>query len=542
MNPVNMASHEVEKLPSVLVGAVFVLCLMPLLLGSGRMELLLLSTTQQRAYHLHTLLEWSAFYTALCTMILGLIHYVLTRNVTVLILGAALGCAGMMDAIHILISNGLLAVAGDRPDLVPFTWTVSRYFTALLLTLGPCVVLLNQYPVGYRTKYVLLLNTVAIGGLLLGFVHLQIGTNQQAEPSMLSAIMAPPNDTVAILILFLFSLLLCHRLNSIDPNPLLHAMVISMVPQLSSQLYMVFGSKAIYDAHFYVAHALKVLAYLIPFIGMALYHIRTCQQTIQGLKPLQEEHTALLARQAELEQQNSDLHAFNYIAGHDLQEPVRKLIAFCQHLRHDIGTNFSRRAEQDLHYIVDAATRMQVLIHTLLTFSKSGQTAVKYEWLPVDDCVDEVLNILSLRLEETQATVHRDPLPVILGDRCLLTLIYQNLIENALKFVAKQPPVIRLTAEQSDDGWVLGVQDQGIGIKAEQVESIFAPFVRLHNHSEYPGAGVGLTICRMAVERQQGRIWVDTKPEQGVHFKFILGATSEIKDLLPSYQSSALVR
>jgi light-regulated signal transduction histidine kinase (bacteriophytochrome) len=220
---------------------------------------------------------------------------------------------------------------------------------------------------------------------------------------------------------------------------------------------------------------------------------------------------------------------------------VRKLLAFCHHLRRSIGTNLSSRAEQDIHYIIDAATRMQVLIHTLLAFSKSEQTAVKYEWLSVDDCVDEVLDVLALRLKETRATIHRDPLPAILGDRCLLTLIYQNLIENALKFVTKQAPIVRLTAEQTDDGWVLGVQDQGIGIKPEQAESIFAPFVRLHSDGAYPGAGIGLAICRKAVERHQGRIWVDASPGQGAYFKFILGTTVEKKEVSPSSQSSHAV-
>ena len=535
-----MASREVEQLPSLLVGAVFVLCAMPFLLGADRMELLLLSTTQHNAHNLHTLLEWSAFCTTLFTCILGLIHFVLTRNAMVLIIGTALGCAGVTDAIHILMASGLLGVASDRPDLLPYTWTVSRYFTALLITVSACIVLLNQYPAGYRKKYVLLLNTVAIGGLLLGFAHLQMA--RSAEPTSLAMIMAPPNDSVAIVVLLLFSLLLFVRLNAIGPNPLLHAMVISMVVQLSAQLYMLFGSKTAFDAYFYTAHVLKVVAYLVPFIGLALYHVRRYQQTLQTLAPLQEANTALAARQTELEQQHAELDAFNYIAGHDLQEPVRKLIAFCHHLRRNIGPNLPRRAEQDLHYIVDAATRMQVLIQTLLAFSKSEQAAVKPTWVSVDDCVDDVLNLLALRLKETRATIHRDPLPAILGDRHILSLIYQNLIDNALKFVADLPPVIRLTAEQTPAGWVLGVQDQGIGLKPGQARSIFAPFTRLHSDADYAGMGVGLAICRKAVERHHGRIWVDTQTGQGAHFKFTLGSTAEENNASSVYQAPLAVR
>lgn len=542
MNPVNMASRSVERLPGMLIGAVFLLCMLPLLVGSDRMELLLLSTTQENAHHLHTLLEWSAFYTTLCTILLGLIHFVLTRSAMVLTISVALGCAGALDAIHVLISNGLLDFGAERPDLIPYTWMVSRYFAALLCTLSACIVLLNQFPVGHSTKYFMLLNTVAVGGLFLGFAHLQMGAGLQTEPSWLAMIMAPPNDSVAILTLFMFGLILFFRLNTIDRNPLLHAMVISMVPHLSAQLYMDFGSNTVFDAYFYVAHALKVVAYLLPFIGLALYHMQTYQQTMQALEPLQDEHTALLSRHAELEEQNAELEAFNYIAGHDLQEPVRKLIAFCHHLRRNVGTNLTKRAEQDLHYIIDAATRMQVLIQSLLAFSKSNQSGVKCEWVSVDDCVDEVLSVLSNRINETRARILRDPLPAIMGDGCILILIYQNLIDNALKFVSQQPAVIRLTAEQTPEGWVLGVQDKGIGINPDQVDSIFAPFYRPAQHSDYAGVGVGLTICRKAVERHQGRIWVDTLPGQGAHFKFTLGTTAVRQDDAPGFLSTATVR
>ena len=106
------------------------------------------------------------------------------------------------------------------------------------------------------------------------------------------------------------------------------------------------------------------------------------------------------------------------------------------------------------------------------------------------------------------------------GDSLLLTQLYQNLLSNAMKFVDGKVPDIRLTAERDGAVWVLGVKDNGIGIQAEYAEQIFAPFRRLHGMTEYEGTGIGLALCRKTVERHGGKIWVESDPGQGSHFKF----------------------
>ncbi|MCZ6872821.1 MAG: ATP-binding protein [bacterium] len=528
MNPTNLANSGQTRLPNLLTGAVFVLCTMPLAFKLSSLDQNVLSSTIQTSHSLHMLLEWSAFYTTLSTVLLALIHFCLTRHAIVLIIGVGIGCMGLMDGLHILISDGLLINQASSP--MSFTWTVSRYFAALLLAITACFTMVKQSHSIHRNASLILLNTIVFGGLVLGFAHFYVAGGQSHQSNLLHLIASPPNDTISIFVLFLCGMLLFHRLHAKEPNALLHAMVISFIPNMSAQVYMSFLSKTPFDTFFYVAHALKVIAYLLPFIGMAMYHIRSSQQTITALEPLNEPQASLVTQTAALEQREAELEEFNYIAAHDLQGPVRKLIAFCHHLRRDLGTNLPKRAEQDIHYIMDTASRMQVLMQTLLTFSQAGRTAVKYEWISVDDCVDDVLSGLATRLQESQATISRDPLPAVWGDPRLLSLIYQNLIDNALKFVAQRQPVIQLTAEQSPEGWILGVQDCGIGIKPEHMEPIFVPFKRLHGHSEYAGSGVGLAICRKAVERQHGRIWVESQPGDGAHFKFVLGTASVGQD------------
>ena len=225
----------------------------------------------------------------------------------------------------------------------------------------------------------------------------------------------------------------------------------------------------------------------------------------------------------ELFRANRELEQFAYLASHDLQEPLRKLIAFSGLLREDIGGALSESAASDLHFITDAAQRMQRLIQDLLALSRVREGNMKVERVALGACADAALEAVALRVEERKARIVRDALPEVTGDRTMLTQLYQNLIGNALKFVGKEPPVLHVTAEQIDGRWVFGIRDNGIGLKPEYAEQIFLPFKRLHTREEYEGTGIGLAICQKAVDLHGGRIWVESAgPGHGAHFKFTL--------------------
>jgi len=237
---------------------------------------------------------------------------------------------------------------------------------------------------------------------------------------------------------------------------------------------------------------------------------------------------SLKGANAELRRQNVELDEFTAVASHDLQEPLRKIIAFGDLLPKDLGDDIPETARQDLGFITDAAKRMRVLIQDLLALSRAGRVALEREPVSLNDCVANAMGALSDRIEKTGAEIARDELPNILGDATQLTQLYQNLIANALKFsVPGRRPEIHLTCEPQNGEVVLGVRDNGIGIKAEYHEQIFAPFKRLHRRDKFDGTGIGLSICRKAVERHGGRIWVESQPDQGAHFRFTLNAISE---------------
>ena len=233
----------------------------------------------------------------------------------------------------------------------------------------------------------------------------------------------------------------------------------------------------------------------------------------------------LRAQNQELGRRNEELDEFTYVASHDLQEPLRKLVAFSELLSADAGPELPERAASDLRHIIDAASRMRQLIDDLLELSRTARSELRLQPVPLDACVDAALERLATRVEESGARIAREPLPTVHGDATLLTQLFQNLLGNALKFVAAgTTPDVHISARRAAEAghWLLGVIDNGIGLRPEYAERIFAPFKRLHSRAEYPGSGVGLAICRRAVERHGGRIWVESSPGRGAHFRFTL--------------------
>ncbi len=233
------------------------------------------------------------------------------------------------------------------------------------------------------------------------------------------------------------------------------------------------------------------------------------------------EHEAALSRQAadldaqavELRRSNAELEQFAYIASHDLQEPLRKIATFCQLLAKRYGDVLDERGAQYIHYAVDGATRMQGLINDLLSYSRVGRLYDARRPVNVELKLDKALQNLAATVEETGAVIERpDPLPQIIGDPTLLSLLWQNLIGNAVKFRhPDRPPVIRVECEQmGEKEWRFCVTDNGIGIEPDFADKIFVIFQRLHSREAYSGTGIGLAMCKKIVENHGGHIWLDT--------------------------------
>lgn len=239
--------------------------------------------------------------------------------------------------------------------------------------------------------------------------------------------------------------------------------------------------------------------------------------------------TALLDEQTiELRRSNAELEQFAYVASHDLQEPLRKVASFCQLLEKRYGDQLDGRGTEYIGYAVDGAKRMQVLINDLLTFSRVGRLNAASADVPLDDELDDALGNLSAAIEESGAEIVRTgPLPTVEGDPTLLTMLWQNLVGNAIKFrkpeVAPRVVIDCVAGTEEREGlWVFTVSDNGIGISEEFSDKVFVIFQRLHAREVYSGTGIGLALCKKIVEHHGGSIWIDNDYTAGTQFTFTL--------------------
>lgn len=229
-------------------------------------------------------------------------------------------------------------------------------------------------------------------------------------------------------------------------------------------------------------------------------------------------------RTATLKRANEALQRFAYIASHDLQEPIRTVRSFNQILARDYKGRLDPKADQYIGFVVDAAARMQQLVTDLMVFArvldqdapKNRNTVYPSQLLAV------VTADLRSLLDESQAVLTWDDLPPVHADETQIKQVFLNLIGNAMKYrQLGTHPRIAVKGECKDGECTFAVQDNGIGIAPQYFDQIFVAFKRLHG-KDYPGSGVGLTICQSIIEEHGGRIWVESEVGRGTTFFFTL--------------------
>ncbi|MGW3345093.1 sensor histidine kinase [Nonomuraea rubra] len=228
----------------------------------------------------------------------------------------------------------------------------------------------------------------------------------------------------------------------------------------------------------------------------------------------------------ELRRSNGELEQFAYVASHDLQEPLRKVASFTQMLEQRYGPQLDERARQYIHYAVDGAKRMQLLINDLLDFSRVGRVTGEKGEVDSGALLERALENLSATLEDAEATVTHDELPRINGNELQLTQLFQNLIENAVKFRSEEPPRVHIGVRRDGDRWEFSCSDNGIGVEHKYADRIFLIFQRLHPRDVYPGTGIGLALCRKIVEYHGGQLWLDGDSDgHGATFRWTIPAS-----------------
>jgi PAS domain S-box-containing protein len=223
-----------------------------------------------------------------------------------------------------------------------------------------------------------------------------------------------------------------------------------------------------------------------------------------------------------LQNANVELEQFAYIASHDLQEPLRTVSTFAQLFMEEYEGKLDEQGNQYIGFILESSNRMRQLIKGLLDYSRIGKEK-KFVEVNYNELIANVLADLEIFIKESNAKINVQPLPVLYSNPTEIRQLFQNLINNAIKFSPKgATPEITITAEKQKDEWRFAVTDNGIGISEENRDKIFVIFKRLHNRSEYEGTGIGLSHCKKIVEQHGGKIWVESEPGKGSTFYFTI--------------------
>ncbi len=231
---------------------------------------------------------------------------------------------------------------------------------------------------------------------------------------------------------------------------------------------------------------------------------------------------------------NRELEAFAYSVSHDLRAPLRGINGFAQILAERHRDDLSEEGQRYVDYVVQSGERMALLIEDLLQYSRMGRRAVRSMPLDCAQVVTEVITALEPMMEEAQARIETpSDFPTVHGDRTLLSQVFSNLIENAIKYHETGiPPLISITCQVEADDVVIRVQDNGIGIAPEYHNKIFDMFQRLHSDEEISGTGIGLALVKKAAYLMEGDVGVESTGEGGSTFwvRLPLGQTEE-KDI-----------
>jgi len=230
----------------------------------------------------------------------------------------------------------------------------------------------------------------------------------------------------------------------------------------------------------------------------------------------------LKATLKDLKRSNTELEQFAYVTSHDLQEPLRMVTSFTQLLQKRYKDKLDKDANDYINFAVDGAARMIRLINDLLIFSRVGTRGKAFTSVDMNVIYNAILNNLIPTINETNAKIACDPLPIIKADMSQMLQLLQNLISNAIKFHSDKPPKIHLSCKVKNNEWMFSVKDNGIGIDKKYTDRIFIIFQRLHKKNEFGGTGIGLAVCKKIIQRHGGKIWVESEIGKGSTFYFTI--------------------
>jgi signal transduction histidine kinase len=528
----NNKFNKYLKTEIVFPSVVLLVCLLPFILNSLGINFcaIYIFNDEHESSHYHALLEWSAVIIAFLTVILAFSYFIVSRDIIAPIIGVALLCSGIMDSFHTLAALEMVEAAASKEDLIPFTWAVTRTFNALVLIIVAfvCLVIIKKSETCRKSEkcqiYMILIISVVFAVTSYVLINYTITSPHLPQSYFPHSFITRPYD-VYPLGLFILAMFIFWRIYVKNRSILTMAIMLEILPLVTLQLYMVFGSSTMFDNDFNIAHYLKIFAYLVFFTGLILDYIRTYRLQKQTTVNLEKTKDKLEKAIANLTISNQELERFAYVASHDLQEPLRSIASYSSLLKNRYGDKLDKTAQSYIKNSCDAAYSMKELVVDLLEHSKLAKSSkLNYEMVNCTKIIDITCNNLVETISLKKAKIiYSKNLPEIKTDAIKMVQLLQNLISNALKYVDKKKiPEIKIGVKKDKESWLFSVKDNGIGVDEQYFEEIFLPFKRLHSKSQYSGTGVGLSICKKIVAKFKGKIWVESKLGKGSSFYFTI--------------------
>jgi PAS domain S-box-containing protein len=238
---------------------------------------------------------------------------------------------------------------------------------------------------------------------------------------------------------------------------------------------------------------------------------------------LQQLNDALEENARKLREINNELEQYAYVVSHELQEPLRMVSSFLALLKKNLGDDLNPKAEKFLHYAVDGANRMRKIVYDLLDYSRIGRSSETMETVDLNQILNEVESLYRKQISDTQASIECEQLPIIRTYPTLVTLVFQNLLSNSLKFIKKNTnPQIIISCEEHDLEWQFSFRDNGIGLNPAYYDKVFEMMQRVNPEGLITGTGMGLSITKKVIEKLGGQIWITSNPDGGTIFNFTI--------------------
>lgn len=256
------------------------------------------------------------------------------------------------------------------------------------------------------------------------------------------------------------------------------------------------------------------LQYWIGYI-VDIHAEKIVEETLKDNRELQEAQEQLKQNQAmlekyieELNRSNNELQQFAYVASHDLQEPVRKMLYYSDYLIRNFNDNMDETGLKYLSNMHSSANRMRSLISDVLSYSQINLGEKGFKSVDLNLVAKEALQDLEMAIAEKKATINIHQLPVVHADEQMMRQLFENLISNSIKYSKSDiPPVINISSKQLHDSIQISFSDNGIGFDEKYLPQMFALFQRLNRREEFEGTGIGLAICKKIMDIHHGKIW-----------------------------------